>query len=310
MGSAKKRYVLWGVVLPGAIALLGIFYFSYNPGGTVVIQSNIPLPPNAKISIQIISDKVVLISWEGIPQNTDHVNIYRAKLDSDQWFLWKTIKITSQNGSEEISLDGGESAGDYKYYTQGVGADEKPVWTSPPTRGIPPGGSGGPEGTETSTSTASAPPGTPTPSATPSSTPSTPPPPPAATSTPSPAPSPTPGTPPPPPDNFEYYYTPQLTISGTSTAQTSNFWVRHVQQSIEVGWQNLPTSTTKAVVSRSKNQAGPWSELLKQLSPVKTSYYIIQIVDNTLHEEYYYRLEVFAGTQKISTYGPLPLEPL
>lgn len=308
MEGLKKRYVLWSAIILTAAALAVIFYFSYRPGGTVVIRSNVPLPANARVSIQIINDNVVLISWEGIPQDTDHVNIYRAKLDSDQWFLWKTIKITSPSGSEEITLGEGESAGDYKYYTQGADADDTPIWTSPPTRAIPPGGSGAPGTSGTPTSTASTPPPSPTPTPTPTSTPSTPPPP-AATSTTTPPPTPTPSTPPPPPDNFEYYYTPQLMVSGTSTAQTSNFWVRHVQQSIEIGWQNIPTSTTKAVVSRSKNQTGPWSTLLTQQAPVKTSYYIIQIVDNTLHETYHYRLEAFAGTQKIATYGPVTLEP-
>jgi hypothetical protein len=81
-----------------------------------------------------------------------------------------------------------------------------------------------------------------------------------------------------------------------------------VNQAIELGWQSLPSSTTKAVVSRSPSETGPWAVLLQQENPVDP--YFIRIVDETLHEPRYYQLEVFTNQTVLAGFGPIFLPAL
>jgi hypothetical protein len=85
------------------------------------------------------------------------------------------------------------------------------------------------------------------------------------------------------------------------------FWVTHVDQKLELGWQNLPSSTTYARVSRAA-QGGEWKTLLEQNNPVDP--YFIRLIDATLHEAHQYKLEVFSGVSLIGIFGPVTLDPL
>ncbi len=96
-------------------------------------------------------------------------------------------------------------------------------------------------------------------------------------------------------------------IEGYGPAQTDNFWVQHVDQKIQIGWQNLPPTTTSIVILRSQNQSGPWAAMLTQQNPGVNGAYSIQIVDNTLGVPYYYEMNALAGNTVIATYGPVYL---
>jgi hypothetical protein len=96
-------------------------------------------------------------------------------------------------------------------------------------------------------------------------------------------------------------------IEGYSPAQSNNFWVQHVDQKIQIGWQNLPPDTTSIVILRSANQDGPWVEVLSQENPGVNGAYSIQVVDDTLGSPYYYEMNAVVGSTTVATYGPIYL---
>ncbi|MGC9599203.1 MAG: hypothetical protein ABSE18_02345 [Minisyncoccia bacterium] len=101
------------------------------------------------------------------------------------------------------------------------------------------------------------------------------------------------------------YYTPEIQISGYGEKQSGEFWVQHVDQKIQIGWQDLPSQATSIVIFRSPNNDGPWVAMLTQANPGGT--YSLQIVDNTLGLAYYYEMNALAGSTTIATYGPVYL---
>ena len=80
--------------------------------------------------------------------------------------------------------------------------------------------------------------------------------------------------------------------------------MQHVDQTIQMDWQNLPENTTDIAIARSQNQNGPWTDLLEQHNPGTAGSYSLQIVDDTLGSPYYYELTAFAETSTIAIYGP------
>ena len=102
------------------------------------------------------------------------------------------------------------------------------------------------------------------------------------------------------------YYNPQVQISGYGTAPGS-FWVEHVNQSIEIGWQDLPINIDTITVARSASSTGPWSTIIIQHNPGATGSYSLQLVDNSVQDSYYYEMTAFQGTTTIATYGPVYL---
>ncbi len=107
------------------------------------------------------------------------------------------------------------------------------------------------------------------------------------------------------------YYNPQGGISGYGQPQSGNFWVQHTDNKIDIGWQNPPAGTTKFIVSRSQNQNGPWSAVLTQQNPPSGGPYSIKILDHTLYEPYYYKMDVYGAQNNITaTYGPEHLPAL
>ena len=116
----------------------------------------------------------------------------------------------------------------------------------------------------------------PEPTSTPSSTP------PQATSTPT---SSSPGTPSSTPTssgNPNIYYTPQSGISGYDDPPSGQFWVQHVHQYIEIGWQDLSPATTHIVISRAVSSNGPWATLIEQQNIDAAGPYGIRIADDSI----------------------------
>ena len=84
--------------------------------------------------------------------------------------------------------------------------------------------------------------------------------------------------------------------------------MKHINNFIELGWQNLSTSTDHLTVSRALAAEGPWTPLLNQTNPDATGPYTIRLVDNTIGTPHYYKLDTFVGTIFIYGYGPLLLQ--
>jgi hypothetical protein len=83
-----------------------------------------------------------------------------------------------------------------------------------------------------------------------------------------------------------------------------------VNQSIEIGWQNLPPGVDTIVVARSQDEDGPWGQILEQENPSASGTYSLDLVDGTLGDPYYYEMTALTGTTTIGTYGPIYLPPV
>jgi hypothetical protein len=317
--------VVWVVALVsiGAVAVAIFNLNGYIPKvGTPIQPGNpsaaTPSTPETMVSTTTIifqiqksaSGNSFNVQWQYLPSGTTQLFIFRGKTGTDPstWSLWKIITIPSDSlisGNAAISLGKDAEAG-YAFYIEAVGGPggtpnnasgtpEDILWTSP--SGVPP----------SATSTIPIAPPDMNPSSTPSSTsnPSANPSQPSSTSSLNPttttAQSPS-GTP---------YYTPEIQISGYGQGQTANFWVQHVDQKIQINWQNIPATATSIEVARSENQTGPWTTVITQENPSQgqsgQNQYSIQIVDNTVGTPYYYQMTVFNGTTTLATYGPLYL---
>lgn len=318
--DSVRYYYIFGIVV-FLIVAAGVAYEFFLKPKTVIIP---PPIPQVNIPVEDMSPAVyiwrngtssIAVRCKNLPIGTSDIQIFRSKLNEEQWLLWKTKRVYPGCDSEiiEVSIVKGDDPFSYRYYFKAVDEEGNDLWVSDvvfPSETPPPnlpGSSGnGAPGT--------APPGSvPPPSGTeppPGTVPGTAPPP-QSTSSPG-----TPGTgssdegnsgnP-----NEITYYTPSVILSGTSTPQTANFWVSHVDKRIEIGWQNVSPQTSKAIVSRSPSSNGPWEKLLEQEKPATNTPYFIRIVDNTLHEAYYYKLETrSASNSLLNSYGPILLEPL
>lgn len=309
----------------------------------------LPIKPanEPKLTVEIqkgAKEDTLIMRWDNIPAHTARIKIYRAKTGTTAWILWKVIDLANiaaggggggigsfignaENGSFSISLGKpSESNEEYVYYVQaiiptgtgtstststGTGTStgggpppEEILWTSPVTTptvttSTPPSPSAPPPTTETGTPPPSVP-------STTLPTPTTP-----STTAPS-QPTSSPPTPPPTTPSGIPYYTPQGAISGYGQPQSGSFWVQHTDNKIDIGWQNLPTGAMSFTVSRSQNQSGPWTQILTQQNPPTTGGpYSIKILDNTLYEPYYYKMDVYDAANNITaSYGPEYLPPL
>ena len=63
------------------------------------------------------------------------------------------------------------------------------------------------------------------------------------------------------------------------------------------------------IVYRSASQSAPWKELLRQRNPDTVGPSTIRLIDSSLSEPYYYKMEAFSGTNSIALYGPELLAP-
>ena len=267
-----------------------------------------PPPPVVTFSEQKAkTGNVIYITWANLPDGSTELEIFRSPKGKNQWTLWQTIPLTGAdlaNGTAQFNI-GKADYSNYDFYTEALGTggnggtvtSTSTLWTSEPTPPVvttstppvtPPSNNGG---TNNPTSTA----GNPT------TTPNQPPPTNNPTSTPSSTPVTPSGTP---------YYSPQVQISSYGQTPAGNFWVQHIDQTIQVGWQNLPSITESIVISRATSTDGPWVPLLAQENPGENGSYAIQVADATVDEPYYYLMDADAGTTTIATYGPFYLPPV
>jgi hypothetical protein len=310
---AKHQYlVVWilGLIIVGSLAVLvlklnGSFLPTGvalpQPGGGPAVPTPTPAPSVALTLGTSGKTNTLTITWQNLPGGTTALDIFRGKGNNTSTYtLWQTLAVSSGNGSANFTLGAADQG--YNYYVQAEGG----------------GGSGGENSTSTQVlwssdpTTPSTP--TPTPAATPASTPT----PAGATPTPSPTPgnnnqSPTPsptGT----PGNSNTttttytYYNPQVQGIGYGTANGS-FWVEHVSQSIEIGWQDLPANANTIIISRSQSDSGPWNQMLAEQNPAENGSSSITLVDGTLDEPYYYEMTALDGSTTLGTYGPIYLPP-
>ena len=311
MDPQLKKLITTGVFLLLFFVLGGIYFFM--PKGEEVAPpsatSTVPVAPPAptsSLTFQIKNNQTITFIWKYLPEGTECVKIYRAPKETQNWLFWKKICLSDKSltsGEVDLILGKGEKAGDYDYYGEAVDGNDDPLWRSPGTPATPPPP---PPQTSSTPPTTPPPPGTTPPSSTSTPQPTSTSPTTNPTSTP-----PTTVVPPPSlplcPPGIPCYYTPQLSLSGTSTPSTASFWVHHIDDDIELGWQNLPTSTTKVIASRATSENSPWVELLRQQNSVQTDYYRIRFADETLYQTRYYKIDLYTGTQKTGTHGPLLL---
>lgn len=324
------------VFLVGSFVIVGgLFFWTLYKGSEIGVPREtpilnqsppapaVPLPPSVTLSIRLArSGNTLIVDWQNLPGNTIFLNILRRLKNNSTspWVLWKQIAISKDelsSGSANFDI-GSQTFSNYSFSVQTVGnisnqagytTGETITWTSPPTTPtVAPTSTPSTTGGQTnSTSTTSNPSTTSTATSTTNSTSTT------SSSTastttnnggtatnttPYAAPS---GTP---------YYNPQIQLSGYGASQVGNFWVQHVDQKIQVGWQNLPAETTAITVLRSSNQGGAWGTILAQsgIDPVGPS--TIQLVDDSLSGTFYYELNAKNGSSIIATYGPISLPPL
>lgn len=258
---------------------------------------------------------VLLVRWENLPADAALLEIFRSKSGEDKWLLWRTLEIASSSvdrGGEDIALTRADR-GNFFYYGEvtsaplrspsGPSAGEV-LWTSLPAAPTLAPAAPPPSSSPTLS-------GAPPPAASQATTT-----PPSQSATTTVASLPQGGAPPPPPpqpgaaETITYYYTPQGQVSGSSAVDAAQFWVHHTDQKIEIGWQNLPTSTTKIIVFRSPNDSGPWGAILTQQNPDPAGPFKIKLDDETLRSAQYYKLEARAGADILAAYGPILLPAL
>jgi len=315
---AKHQYVvifIVGLIIIGAAAILIVqlngVYLS-NGNGNSSAAPAIPAAPAAP-SVSLVIQKsgktnTLVVNWANLPDGTTELNIFRAKNSSStpQWALWKTVQVgNADTGSAEFNLTNSDLG--YQYYVQATGKNPtgdgggpatNVLWTSSsttpmtttstvPTTGNNNGNGGGQNNNTSSTNTTTTTSNNGNNGTSGNST---------TTGTGGNGNAPT----------GNAYYNPQVQITGYGTTLGS-FWVEHVNQSIEVGWQNLPTSTDELIFYRSTTQDGPWNQFLKQKNPGSTGSYSLQIVDGTLGDPYYYQMVAYANGVTVGTYGPIYL---
>ena len=332
MGEFLRRHsyiIIWisalGII--GAAAVLIFDLNQYYPSTPVFPNpaapyyassgSSAPAQPSVTFMIEIAkSGNSLIVNWQNLPMSTAQLNIFRGKTGTPQntWSLWKTISISPDSlysGQAIIGLGTDDESG-YSFYAEATNGSNdngggSPLWTSssntpsettstPPAPGNP--GNQEQDQPPPENQDASSSPQNQNqdqnqnqnnePSSSPqqanndtSNTPQTP-----------------SGTP---------YYSPEIQISGYGSNPSGTFWVQHVDQKIQIGWQNISAQATDLVVVRAQDQTGPWSTVITQHDPNTTGPNSLQIVDNTVSIPYYYEMNVLAGTTTVATYGPLYL---
>lgn len=318
--GSRRFYLIAGGV---ALVLIGGIIGGYYIFRSQIVEEQGPIElaedcektlnsyKDGKLSVILCvkKDGSLAIFWQNLPKDTKTLNIYRKDGETGDSVLWKTVNVTGESGSLNL---GKEEGGPATYTVEGVGASGSTNWSS--VGNTASAGAAGSQSSTSQTSTSSPqttnptiPPTTPPPTTPPpsqNSTSTTTPPP----TTPPPATSSTPPTTPPADTSTIYYYTPSGQISGTSSVSIASFWVQHVNKKIEIGWQNIPSSTTKIIIYRSQLESSGYTKLLEQTNLLTS--YVIRLEDNAVTENYYYRMEAKNGSTLIATYGPVYLPAL
>lgn len=283
-----------------------------------------PVPAIALAISKSGTKSTLTVQWRNLPQGTTELYIFRRK-EAGTWKLWQTIMLSlDQRSSGNASLKLGPNDAGYEYYVQAVGdgggnnASTTILWESSSTtpdsgEGSGGGGAGEPGNGGGSTSSTQGIGG----GESGGSSSST-----GGTENGGPGSdsgggegggggggggsgsgggnsSSTSGNP---------YYNPQIQVTGYGTANGS-FWVDHANQSIEIGWQDLPAVVDSIIVARSQDKTGPWNQILAQKNPSPSGSYSLQLVDGSLGDPYYYEMTAFTGTTTVGIYGPIYLPP-
>ncbi len=342
MSRSFIAFMLAAFIVVGALFFFTLYQGSEFPNQNAQAPQNAgapalpPPPPAPGVSLMVqtsTKSDFIVIAWANLPEGTIALDVFRTLKKKISWELWHEIPITTSTrggGSTTFALGKKEVVLRYSFYVQAVsGADHHAagggtnakgqgiLWTSsvldaaPQSQNGQGGGSGGggaggganngtggtANGTSSAPSTGN---GTSTSTNNPAGGNN------ANNSTSSgqsgggnaPAPS---GTP---------YYTPEIKISGYGQPPGGSFWVQHIDQKIQIGWQGLPPPMTRIEVARAASGTGPWSTILIQENPDLVGPYSLQLVDDTLGQPYYYELNGYAGSSTIGTYGPVYLQPV
>ncbi len=302
--SKTYLYVLVGVISVFLVGGIGgyLFYESKSQTAQEIEDPNKECErilmavkkDQTSISICVKSDGSLRLLWEKLPVGANKIDIY-FKDDNGDRKLWTTVFVTSESGYLDLSkTDQGGAGYEFEIYDGSGKILMKSEGSSPAPSASPPPNTGSPQNPPPSNQPnenppAPTPPNQPQPNLPPDS--GTPP------ANPTPTSSPSTDT------STQTYYTPTGEVSGTSTVPTENFWVLHVHNKIEIGWQNIPSSTNQIIIYRSKTETGGYQKLLEQQNP-KTTYDFLRIDDHTLPEAYYYKMETKMNSTILETYGP------
>jgi hypothetical protein len=284
-------------------------FFSFLEEKTLSLVKNKPATPT--IRIELVNKHLLIIWWGNLPYGTTHIELYRIK-QGGNWDKWQTFSFGPEDEEGFAKISTAENLGEYAFYAEAVNDYGRVVWTSEdtpstqfpqnpfseaasseqPTEEITPSSTLNSSLQPSSTTPAESPLSSSTPSQTPTSSSAIPPP------------SSTPST------TLYYYYRPDGTISYTYSPQLENFWVTHIDQAIEIGWQNLDESVTNVIIYRAASETGPWSQLLKHQYSSSMGPTAIRITDDSLNKPYYYKMEArSAGNAVVAAYGPKLLAP-
>jgi len=341
------RYLKYSIAAVGILIVVGIFLFAFSRPASLEI---VPPAPSQKpaatstpsqtpeVNLQFKDKNTLSVEWKNLPDGTSLVNIFRSPIKKNLWTKWKTIFTGAGSGTGEITIGAKENLSSNSYYFQTVSASGDTLYTSPAaqpqTSAGSPGGQpppaapiGGFNLTMAATSTST--PGTPTGqfnlantstqgNATPttqynlSNTSTSTPPGATSTATSSSQSTTTLGNLPTSSVTIfmkGIYYSPQGIPTG-SGVQDADFWVLHVNQYIEIGWQNLPSSTNAIVIYRSSSSTGPWMQIVEQTGIDSSIPSFIRLVDSAINIPHYYKMEALATTTLLTTYGPVFLPAL
>lgn len=310
----RRSFVI--VVVIALLVVASYFFFAgvptrTSPAADTPSPSLSPTPedPNLpKVTFEVKGKSILLVKWRNLSEDIAYLTIYRKKITGGAWANWKKINLEKgeTTGSRELQIEKGDDIYNYSFSAGGSNSSGQTVWTSPAVQAVP---YTEPPPPPPPTQASPPPPeGTPPPAGSggSSTSPQASPPPPAPAPPPSPTPSPPSASP--PPEGYTgpiSYYPSGAAVAASST---DNFWVLHVNQRIEVGWQNIPPNANQAVVYRSSNSGSPWNFLMQQNPP--SDPYFIRLVDDTLNDPYYYKLDLLQNGQLVTTYGPVLLTPL
>lgn len=235
------------------------------------------------------------VQWNDLPNGTVKINIFYSAAKNEAYALVGSIPVVSSTtggGRGYLDITNGNEAG--YYYGTASDDDGTSLWTSPP-----------------------APPADIVPTTTPSSPATSP-------SSPSSASAPSSSSSNQDSDNTTNENPPSGNNNGTTVAgaqepdaddgtpaPVQNFLVQHFDKKIQISWRVLPADAFRVVVSRAASDDGPWTAVLTETDVATGEPYSIEIVDDTLGDPYYYKMDVYdEDSSTVATYGPILLAPL
>ncbi len=292
--------ILIVAIVVGVVAL----YYAFNSAITPQAQRQAEQQEDSgpAIGIYAKSKRYVTLAWRRLFGGAETIVVYRLSPENPKWVEWKRVALENKDkkgGFIDLLLGTSGGSTDYTYYFQILNTSGTIIYTS---------------GTSTTqTAPTSTPPSTPpssstsTPSTTPTSTPPTSTTPTSTASSSPPIHSTTSTTTSTPP---AIYYTPDgQPIVGVSTAYpTDPFWVVYADAGIEIGWQNMPATAVRVVVSRSQAQSSGYEQLFARDYAYGSGVNFLRVVDDSFSRSWYYKLEAQnTSGATIATYGPLYL---